>query len=456
MGFRAEPQGLAEECRPAPTSLGRLRQFVAYACKVYGLTRLLGEVLDARRKPHTASRVVAAVVLYTGLLRIRSFNALEPRLSEKPFLRLVGTDKAALCCVDTVSRSLRVMDIETSRAVSVSIVAKAERNKVFREGWYGALRYVAVDGWEPVCCRNRHCSGCLVRQVRVKGPKDQVVQVPEYYHRYVVALLIGPRFDLVLDIEPLLCKDVRPALLKGKKRDRLVRPQEDEGELTAASRLIKRVKETFGWVDVVVADALYANGPFLSTVKQLGLGAVIVARKETDEPLKEALRIWAQQPPHRVVEDKAASERIELWDCPELETLDTYEGKIRVVRALVTNTKEPEKDPSQWCLLVTGAPARRLSPEKVLAVGRGRWHIENTGFHQWTTRWYFDHVFVHDARGLLALYWLFFAAFNLLTLFLYCQLRCYGRDRGNDTTRTISRLIDEMRDDLVTFAFDSS
>ena len=48
-----------------------------------------------------------------------------------------------------------------------------------------------------------------------------------------------------------------------------------------------------------------------------------------------------------------------------------------------------------------------------------------------------------------ALFWLFFAAFNLLTLFLYCQLRSYGRDRGKDVTRTISRLVDEMLDDLV-------
>jgi len=43
---------------------------------------------------------------------------------------------------------------------------------------------------------------------------------------------------------------------------------------------------------------------------------------------------------------------------------------------------------------------------------------------------------------------LFFAAYNLLTLYLYRQLRSYGRDRGKDVTRTISRLIDEMNDDL--------
>ena len=48
----------------------------------------------------------------------------------------------------------------------------------------------------------------------------------------------------------------------------------------------------------------------------------------------------------------------------------------------------------------------------------------------------------------LSTYRYFIAAFNLLTLFLYRQLRCYGRDHGKDVTRTISRLIDEMLDDL--------
>jgi hypothetical protein len=208
------------------------------------------------------------------------------------------------------------------------------------------------------------------------------------------------------------------------------------------------VNQTFPWLEVVVADALYANGPFLTAVANHGLGAVIVARKETDEPLKEALHLWADQPPCKIVDDESAQERIELWDCPDLETLRTYEGKIRVVKGRVSRLKEPQRPPSTWCMLVTGK-ANRLAPEKVLKVARARWHIENTGFHQWTTRWRFGHVFVHHAHGLRALYWLFFAAFNLLTLFLYCQVRSHGRDRGNNVTRTISRLVDEMLDDLI-------
>jgi hypothetical protein len=205
-----------------------------------------------------------------------------------------------------------------------------------------------------------------------------------------------------------------------------------------------------GSTDVVVADALYSNGPFLTGVQKLGMGAAVIAKKETVEPLKEALSLWRGQPPHEVIDDKEAQERISLWDCPELETLDTYKGPIRVVRGRVAHTDDPTATEHTWCMLVTGK-AMRLPSRKALAVARARWHIENTGFHQWTTRWRFDHVFVHHGDGIRALYWLFFAAYNLLTLFLYRQLRSYGRDRGKDVTRTISRLVDEMLDDLARF-----
>lgn len=138
---------------------------------------------DGRRKPLTAASLVASAVFFAGLLRIRSFNALEPRLSEKPFLRLLGTakDRASLCSADTLGRALRVMGLDSVRSVSISIVAQAERNKVFREGWHGALRYFALDGWEPIHSWHRHCRECLVRRVRVKGKDGALTEVKQYY-----------------------------------------------------------------------------------------------------------------------------------------------------------------------------------------------------------------------------------------------------------------------------------
>jgi len=146
---------------------GLLRQLVTYGRKVYGLGSLLGGVEDRRRTPRTGAGLVAMVVFYTGLLRIRSFNALEPRLAEEPFLRLVGAKTPGrLCSVDTVSRALRVMDLESLRAISVEMLRKAERNKVFREGWHGAFRHIAID-----TARNVWCGVC--ESSERMGPKQR-------------------------------------------------------------------------------------------------------------------------------------------------------------------------------------------------------------------------------------------------------------------------------------------
>ena len=444
MAYRADGQAAIGPGVPGldPFGQGRLRALVAYGRKVFDLREGFESVRDKRREPKVTPAFVTATVFFCGLLRTRSFNALEPKLREKPFRRLIGAslDGEVIGSVDTLSRALRRMDVATVRRLSVGIVEKAERNKVFREGWHGALHTVAIDGWEPICSYNRHCDRCLVRHVRVEQRDGAVVEMEQYYHRYAVAMLIDERFDMALDIEPLLPHDLRP---RGAAKN-----DEDEGELTAAIRLLRRVKQTYSWLQVVVADGLYPNGPFLTVVKQLRMGAVIIARKNGDEPLKEALTVWGKQPPHEVFDDRKRGERLELWDCRDITTLSTYNGPIRVVRAVVTDQAQPNKPAHTWCMVATGVAAARLSSRQVLAIGRGRWHIENTGFHQWVTRWYFEHVFVHDANGIQAIFWLFFAGFNLLTLFLYRQLRSYGRDRGRDVTRTISRLIDEMNDDL--------
>ena len=433
---------------------GRLRGLLAYGRETFGLDAAFAGVRDSRRQPETDPSTIAAIVFFCGLLRIRSFNALEPRLDERGFRRLLGDDTGGLCSVDTVSRSLCRMDVATVRKVFEGIVAQAERNKVFREGGHGALRYVAFDGWEPFSSYSRHCPDCLVRQIRVKQPDDSVVEVPQYYHRYAVAMMVDRRFDLALGIEPVLPNAKRP--------DGEAPGGEDEGELTATIRLLRRVKRTFPWVDVAVADGLYPNGPFLTAVQELGMGAVVIVRKETDEPLKEALTIWGASPPEEVIDvprehadgrQLHGVERISLWDCKGIETLDTYRGPIRVVRAEIQDPEKPGDQRRTWIMAVTGRwPTARLTALKVLQVARGRWHIENTGFHQWTTRWKFAHVFVHNGNALLALFSLFFAAYNLLTLYLYRQVRSYGRDRGKCPTRTISRFIDELLDDLARLA----
>jgi len=67
--------------------------------------------------------------------------------------------------------------------------------------------------------------------------------VTEYYHRGVVCHLIGTPLAVPLDVE-------------------LLRPQ--EGEVQAGRRLLERVSRSYArFFDVVVADALYLEAPFI-------------------------------------------------------------------------------------------------------------------------------------------------------------------------------------------------
>ena len=55
----------------------------------------------------------------------------------------------------------------------------------------------------------------------------------------------------------------------------------DEGELTGGKRLIERLKKRHGhFADVIVADALYLNAPFINTLKENGLEGVIRLKDE--------------------------------------------------------------------------------------------------------------------------------------------------------------------------------
>lgn len=426
-----------------------MHAFLEYACRVFGLRGRLAGIVDRRLRAAVPTFVVVRLLFALAVLRIRSFNALDPRLAERSMQRFVGVGvrrSGKIASVDTLAYALHRMDLDSVRTAAVRVVQKAERNKCFREGWFGALRYGAIDAWEMFSSRKRRCPACLTRKVKVGGQR-----VTEYYHRYVVALLLGADVEVVLDIEPIRSADVRAEAGEAHVEGH-------EGETTAAKRLVARVRTTYGrWIEVLVLDALYANGPFLTLAREHGFGVVVVLKKPTDEPFKEALALWNGKASERVIHDRDRAERIELWDCPQIETLETYKGDIRVVRAVVH--KAGATEPNTWVFGVTGA-ATRLAADRVVAVGRARWHIENTSFHQWAHRWHFGHVFTHGSTATTALLWIFVLAFNLLQLFVYRQLGTHGRRAGKDPTRTILRLVDEMLGDYErldeTFAWDTS
>jgi hypothetical protein len=263
--------------------------------------------------------------------------------------------------------------------------------------------------------------------------------VEQYYHSYVVALLLGPVIDVVLGIEPVRSEEA----LRDSDPDH----EGHEGELTAGRRLIDWLHETYGgFIDAIVGDALYANGPVMTQLSNYGYGGFLVLKKEKDEPLKDALKLWKIEGPCENYEDPQRKEQVQFYDVDNIETLDTYKGRIRAVRAVVT--KPDQEEPTTWCFAIIGERARQISRQTALRIIRARWHIENTAFNQWTQYWHMEHVFRHTQNALSAVLLLWTLAFNLLQLFIYRRL---GRSRRpKDPTETIRNIVEVMLREVAT------
>ena len=422
-------------------SRGKLHQFEKYACQVFDLPTLLANQTDSRRAPEILTGDVVNSLFHSALLRIPSLNALEGDLKESDFQKLIGFEPTAEVkpfSADALANVLDKLHLPGLKSAVQQVIAKAERNKVFREGSYGGLRCVAIDGWEPFASYDRHCPDCLVRRVKKKTAAGEVEEVEQYYHHYVVALLLGPVVDVVLGIEPVLNEEARA--------DTVGEHAGHEGELTAASRLLDFLYKTYGrFIEAIVVDALYANGPWMSRLDDYGYGGFMVLKKENNEPLKEALALLQNKPPCEVYDDAQNKEHIEFWDEDDIETLDTYKGKIRVIRAVITR---PEQAPTTWCFAIVGQRARRVSRRTALKITRSRWHIENTGFNQWMQYWKLGHVYRHTANAILAVLLIWMLAFNLLQLFVYRRLKRPRRPK--DPTNTIRHIVEAMLREIAT------
>jgi hypothetical protein len=413
----------------------KLHRFEKYVCNVFGLPRLLASFRDGRIDPiHSTFKVVNALV-HAALLRRPSINAAEGDLKQADFQKLIGCKPepgTKAFSAEVINNVLDKLDLNGPRNGIEDVLWTAERNKAFREGSYGTLRCVALDGWEPFCSYDRHCSHCLTREVSVKNTTTgEVEKHTQYYHRYVVAMLIGPVLDVVLDLEPVLNADTR----SDRSED-----AHHEGELTAAHRLINRLHETYGtFIDALVFDALYANGPVMTKLDDCGYGGFIVLKKDDNEPLKEALALWEGQNPCERYYDRDKKEHIEFWDVDDLETLDTYKGKVRVIRAVITKDDGTRKT---WCFAIVGKRARKIGRRTAFKIIRSRWHLENTGFGQWVKYWNLGRVYHHTPNAIQAILLLWMLVFNLLQLFVYRRMKRLRKPR--DPCDTIISIIAEM------------
>lgn len=190
-------------------------------------------------------------------------------------------------------------------------------------------------------------------------------------------------------------------------------------------------------LDVISADALYLEAPFLKDVLEAGKHFVVVLKQETRELYQDAQSLRALQEPQVLAEDSKISR---IWDMQGLTSFTTLGHAVRVVWAeerttftrIVGGTPQQVTQESTW-VWVTDLSCSEASALTIQRMGHDRWDVENRGFNELVQHWQMDHAFVHDPTAIEVL--LLTLAVAFLTTYLF-----YAHNLKEPARRFLSRL----------------
>lgn len=245
----------------------------------------------------------------------------------------------------------------------------------------------------------------------------------EYFIRSVVCATVGSSPHLILGQEML------------KPRDGA---EKDEGELTGGKRLLKRLKKRHGhFADVIVADALYLNAPFINTVLEQGMDTVIRLKDEKRMIYQNAEGLF-RQGNGKKEEFQRGKRRIEAWDLSGFEMQDVKKH-VRVIRYHETEMVQgKEKCRKMWVVTTLESADYRTLWEMM----HKRWDIEENVFHQLKTYYHAKHCYCKDAVE--TVFNLMILSFNIRELYLYRRIRNF--EKSGITRKSVSQ---KFRDDLL-------
>ena len=204
-------------------------------------------------------------------------------------------------------------------------------------------------------------------------------------------------------------------------------------------------------IDVISADALYLEAPFLKLLLDAGKHVVVVMKQERRELYQDAERLRSLIQPQLLSQ---GSRTTRLWDIPNLSSFTTLGRSVRIVwaeeetqkRKIVGGQAKDVIEQKTW-IWVTDLPAATVPPAKIQRWGHDRWDLENRGFNELATLWHMDHYFIHEATAIEAL--LLTLAVAFVTTYLF-----YERNLKPPARRHLTRLAlaARLHDDFVLLA----
>lgn len=371
--------------------------------RVYHVSSYLDNIRDTRHHPSIPAWRVYGCVLLLFVLRLRSLNAFEAHYRWRQSKRLwsiwLGQSPPS---ADTLGYALARFDCESLRQEIHRIYTILQRNHLIRQFRIKGWLILSLDGHELFSSYWRCCDQCCIR--RIQTAQGERIQ---YYHRVVVAQLLGGPFALPLDIE-------------------LIQPGEDE--VSAAMRLMRRLFKNYPKAfDVISTDGLYGRSGFAHLVMSHFKHLLFVLKENNSDLLKDAKGLFAQQEPSLKQEGSNIYKR---WDEDGFEPWPKTKGSFRIVRSSETRSKGRQSFVSDWYWCTT-LPKAIVSTETICQIGHKRWEIENQGFNILVNYYHLDHCFKHHPNAIVAFALICFLAYIFFQMFYYRNLKYPLPRRGS-------------------------
>jgi hypothetical protein len=387
-----------------------------YLDKVFDFSSQVEGLPDGRLYPQHSGKKIFDAVFLGAACQFAAIHRIETACRQGGVL----SKRIGPLSEDTIGYTLERYDCRAVFALGCRVARQLKRNGVFRSNWSRGLVVAAVDGIEICSSFVRFCDHCMERKVThvVEGVVREDIQ---YYHRICMVSVVSSAFPIPLGI-------------------RFQKNGEDE--VSCSLDLLRELTEQLGsrFLDVLVADALYLQTPFVKAIESLGLDWVINLKENQPELLAESQRAISPV----LAEKTDMKPQVQLWHAPEV----YWPVAQRSVRVVKTIRQQPVKRwrvqrdergkkhavketvwESSTNFYASHLELGAIPPVFLYQLGRSRWILDTNVFQTMATEAHLKRPSMHQdrAQALIVLTMIRVLAYTLALVFFFRQVRSHFR-----------------------------